>query len=490
MRKDALKWASVAVFIALSMLALVKVVYQDVPRIKLEVTHNDMQPLYLSSRVWLSGGNPYDPATLREEMKRSIPEELQVLNGDCGLYCQVFYPPTAIPVFAPASLLPWKAYFALCLFLIVSVYLFCLYTLAQMLESTNLKLLFWGIGLVFSPFHSGIGSVNVSVLLIPVIFLCVLRKQTTAAAIGMGVVACIKPPLALLFIGYYVLSGQKKKAFASIATIVLVASISLLRLRGTGWLSSYKLALSFFSVTTDGPGGVATHGVANIGFLNLQAIFYLFLHNAKAAVTLDNLVLVCLYAAVIFPLFRRSGKIYASENHLAIMAAVCGLTLFLPSLQYYNGLLLLAPALYSLRLRPDAARIFIGIACATFALPPRWFTIFDIFKKHAVGTRIECCERKRTGSESATLFRTAARSGSAQPAGGCHLRCPGGRPPALARQFRQDRLKCPPDQRPRPRRICCSPTTYCHLSLFSCLSFPKGICVFGLNILGRDALAS
>jgi len=396
MRKPAWNWVSAAIFLALCLLALVKVVYQDVPRIKQTVlTHNDMQPLYLSSRVWLAGGNPYDPATLTEGMRKSVPAGLQLLNGHCEDDCQIYYPPTAMPIFALTSFLPWRAYFAVFLFLIVAVYLFCLYTLAQTLESPSLKLLFWGVGLVFSPFHAGIGTMNVSVLLIPVIFLCVLRKQGTAAAVLMGIVACIKPPLALLFIGYYVLSGQRKKAFASIGVIAIIVAISILRLRGTGWLPSYELALSHFSATTDGPGGVAQHGVANIGFLNLQAIFYILLHSARTAVALDDLVLLGLYVALIVPLFGRSGRLYASENHLAIMAALCSLTLFLPSLQYYNGLLLLAPALYSLRLRPDAARIFIGIACASFALPPRWFTVFNSLKRHAIGTTLSAANAKQ-----------------------------------------------------------------------------------------------
>lgn len=389
MKKVPFHKLAIIVFLGLALLTVAKFLYQDAPHMRATgLAHNDMQPLYLSSRVWVAGGNPYDPSTLAAEMRRSVPGALEILHGDCGLYCQNYYPPTALPIFAATSFLPWKIHFYLYVAALVFVYLFCLYSLAEMLENSSLKLIFWGFGLAFSPFHAGISSYNVSMMLIPLLLLCVLRYDTVASAIVISLVACIKPPLGMLFVGYYVLSGQKKKAFASVGIIALVAAISLFHLRGVDWLASYKLAISHFSPTTDGAGGVAEHGVANTGFLNMQVLFYILFRNARLAVLLNNFFLLSLYVALLFASFRSAKDRHVSENHMATMAALCALTLFLPSLQYYNGLLLLAPLLYSLRLRPDGTRLFVGLACATFALPPRWFVIFDMYKRMGAGVML------------------------------------------------------------------------------------------------------
>lgn len=392
-------------FIGLCVLCATKILIQDLPRIKAcTFKQNDIQPLYLSSRVWSQGRNPYDPAILAREMDRSNPNGFQLMHGRCEEDCQVYYPPTALPVFAIFSILPWTIFLSLYLTACVGVYLFCLFKLSMLLAGTWQKLLFWGLGLAFSPFHAGIGSCNVSDLLIPVVLLCMLWADNVGSAAVIGIVTCIKPPLAILFIGYYVVSGQRRKAAVSIGVVALVSAISLFQLQHTGWLSTYEVALSHFSATADGPGGVADHGIVNLGFLNLQALFYLVTRSARWAVVCDYIALICLYGALLAPLFRREGRVAAAGNHLAMMSALCSITLLQSTLQYYNGIFLLAPALYALRSRSRWVQVAMVAAISTFVLPPKWFMLLYHLGQTSLGEVLHAAQVRGFGAGSQLTY--------------------------------------------------------------------------------------
>lgn len=366
-----------ALFICLCALSVAKVCIQDLPSIKSRIFKaNDILPLYWSSRLWLGSQNPYAPSILAGEMYRSNPERFQVTRGLCGDDCQVYYPPTALPIFAVFTRIPWRVFLFVYMALCVGVYAFCLFKLSSLLENRWQRFLFWGLGLSLSPFHAGIRSCNVSVLLIPVVLLCMLWKDNLVSAAVMGIVACIKPPLAVLFVGYYIVSGQRRKAAASIGVVATVSLVSLIWLRHTGWFSAYELALSHFSAATNGPGGVLDHGVVNFGFSNLQGFFYLLTKDVRWAVMCDYLTLIFLYGALMAPFVIRSLRA-TGRSQLVVISALCGLTLLLPTLQYYNGIFLLGPAVYALRSRSRSVQIALLAALSTFMLPPRWFLVLQ-----------------------------------------------------------------------------------------------------------------
>ncbi len=111
--------------------AIGKAVIQDIPRLRFSAfKQNDVQQLYLGSRAWMQGQNPYSIDVLFSEMKRVNPAGAVSLKGQCVVDCHLYYPPSALPVMALPALLPWKLFHAIYLAICILVYPLVLYRLS------------------------------------------------------------------------------------------------------------------------------------------------------------------------------------------------------------------------------------------------------------------------------------------------------------------------------------------------------------------------
>ena len=347
-----------------------KVVIQDAPRIRFcALTHNDVQQLYLGSRVWMQGKNPYLTDALFSEMKRANPAGVAELNGPCTVDCQLYYPPSALAVMALPALMPWKLFHLLYLASCIIVYLLALYRLALLIDEPIYRYLFFALGLAFGPVHAGLGTNNISVLLIPLLLLSTLCLDSPWAFVLIGIIASIKPPLALVLLFYYVLRRNKRGLTVSIPVILAISAVSLYRLRAVAWWPAYKDRIRDYSASS-GTMGITYQGVLNYGFSNLQALFYALFHSVRFAVVGNYLTLLLL--GVLFSwwvLKWPAPKMSLSANILMYSIVGC-LTLFQTSLQYYNYIFLLGAAVFALRHRSKAVRLSLMAALCSFVLPP------------------------------------------------------------------------------------------------------------------------
>jgi hypothetical protein len=360
-------WLLTAVLLAT---AIGKAILQDVPRLKFSaIKQNDVMQLYLGSRVWLSGQNPYSVDVLFSEMKRVDPAGVVALDAPCIVDCHLYYPPSALPVIALPALLPWTAFHVLYVATCVLVYVLVLYRLSLLIKIAEYRWLFFALGLAFSPYHSGLDTNNISSLLIPLLLLATLCYDSAWSFALIGVIASIKPPLALALLFYYLLKRNKKALTVSMPIIIAISAISLLRMRSIHWWPIYLNSIREYSAS-GGTLGVTNHGVLNFGFSNLQAFFYVLLGNAHYAVLANYITLGLLASLFAWSVLRRPApEISLNANILALSIVGC-LTLFQSSLQYYNYTLLLGAGIFALNHRSKTVRIGMMAALCSFVFPP------------------------------------------------------------------------------------------------------------------------
>jgi hypothetical protein len=355
--------------VILCAIAAGKVVVQDAPRIRFTVLHNDVQQLYLGSRVWMRGQNPYTTDALFSEMKRTNPDGVADLEGPCTEDCELYYPPSALPLMAIPALMPWKSFHFLYLASCVLVYLFVLYRLSLLIERPVHRWLFISLGLAFGPYHAGLNLNNISVLLIPLLLFSTLCFNSAWAFALIGVIACLKPPLALVLLFYFLLRKDKRVLTVSLPIILAVSGVSLLRLRSTGWRPSYMARIHQYS-SGGGTMGVAYHGILNYGFSNLQALFYALFHSVRYAVVGNYVTLIVLAVLFTWLVLKWPAQEMSLNVRILTLSIVACLTLFQTSLQYYNYVFLLAAGVFALRHRTPAVRLGLMAALCSFVLPP------------------------------------------------------------------------------------------------------------------------
>jgi Glycosyltransferase family 87 len=351
--------------------AVGKVAMQDVPRIRLSALKgNDVSQLYLGSRAWMHGQNPYSIDALFSEMKQTNPVGAAELNGSCTVDCHLLYPPSALPVFALLSWAPWKLFHSIYLATCILVYLFVLYRLSLLIEKPAYRYLFLSLGIAFGPYHSGLDTNNISALLIPLLLLSTLCLDSVWAFALIGVVASLKPPLVLVLLLYYLLRKDRRVLTVSAPIIIAISAISLIKLRSITWWPTYM-----HSIREYGAGGtslgVTNHGILNFGFSNLQAFFYVLFHSAYYAVVGNYVTLILLGIMFTWPILRWPTAEMSSDSTTLAISIVGCLTLFQSSLQYYNYVFLLAAAVFALgRSTNEGVRLGLMAALCSFVFPP------------------------------------------------------------------------------------------------------------------------
>jgi hypothetical protein len=317
----------------------------------------------------MRGLNPYSTDALFSEMKRTNPGGVAELSGPCSTDCRLYYPPSALPVIALLAWMPWKSFHAIYLVSCILVYLFVLYRLSFLIEQPAYRWLFVSLGLAFSPYHTGLDTGNISVLLVPLLLLSTLCFDSAWAFALIGVVACLKPPLVLVLLFYYLLRKNSRVLTVAAPIILAISAISLFRLRSITWLPIYMNSIRNYSAGS-GPMGVTNHGLLNFGFSNLQALFYTLFGSAHYAIVTNYLTLILLGLLFTWSLLKwPAPKMSLDDNILALSIVGC-LTLFQSSLQYYNYLFLLGAGVFALRHRTRGIRLGLMAALCSFVFPP------------------------------------------------------------------------------------------------------------------------
>ena len=250
----------------------------------------------MQSKAWVSGTDPYSP----RELLRLWPKDavhLDFLARDAAAGTMASkdgvpspYPMTCFVLLSPFSRASWSSIHLALLatnFVCTLLLIGGLVSLAGLSRSDPHTYIFWGLALGLAPLHTAIAGGN----LIVIVSACAVmamwsakRGHEIAAGTLLGVAACLKPTVGLVFLAYFFLSRRWLTALTGAGFTTMVAAAAVLRygLTVPPWVSSYVADIKEMF----GPGGINDFRAANslrFHLLNLQMPAYAVVGDSYAA---------------------------------------------------------------------------------------------------------------------------------------------------------------------------------------------------------------
>jgi len=282
----------------------------------------DLKAIYLPSRAWLQGLNPYDEDVIR----RTWIDAGETGTAPVRWGAPSVYPPTTLAMLSPLSALPWRfvrpIWCAVNLVALV-VLLICMHQLAEVRWFEGRSLCMIAIMLAFEPVSTTIALGQPSIVVAALAAASIVYGMRSESKSGLleGLAIALKPQLGIAFAAPYVLARQWKYLVALVATIVIVGFIAVMRLPAhTQWTADYLANLHF----AFGPGGANDAGPLNpnrIEFINLGYLFSLFLTSPSLSAGLAWAVGLTLALPGLKPLNRRPTRVILLEC-VALIATV------------------------------------------------------------------------------------------------------------------------------------------------------------------------
>src|SRR5258707_11473649 len=202
------------------------------------ITWSDITQIYVPSRAWVMGKNPYDPDTfigLYHDATNVVVDRVSFRSHSP-------HPLPTLVVFSPISSLPWPVARVLWVILMSAVILPVILALGSLLGTGNSvgKIALAAATLALAPLHTGIAVGNVSVVAIAlcaIAFWASLRDKDNLAGTLIALVGCLKPQIGALFLLYYLLRKRWRIAWVATAvgSAVLIVGTARLELAGISW---------------------------------------------------------------------------------------------------------------------------------------------------------------------------------------------------------------------------------------------------------------
>jgi hypothetical protein len=279
--------------------------------------------IYLPSRAWLRGLDPYDHEVLGRMWIDAGGEPGVAL----GWGSPSVYPPTVFPILAPVAALPWR--FAQPIWCAVNlaalaVLLICMHQLAgvRWFEARSLCML--AMMLAFEPVSTAITLGQPAIIVAALAAASIVagtRGREPRGGLLEGIALALKPQLAIAFAAPYVLARRWRYSAAVAATVVIVGCMGLMRLASDHqWIANYLANLHF----AFRPGGANDVGPSNpnrIELINLGYLFSLFLTSRSLCEGLAWVVGLSLALPALKELVRRPTGVMLLEC-VALLAAV------------------------------------------------------------------------------------------------------------------------------------------------------------------------
>ncbi len=307
----------------------------------------DFEAIYLPSRAWLHGLDPYDHEVL-DRMWIEAGGEPERAPGRWG--GPSVYPPTALAILAPMAALPWR--FAQPIWCglnlaALAVLLICLHRLAEIRRFEARSLCLIAGMLAFEPVSTTImlGQPSIIVAALAVVSLVTgMRGGQLRSGLLEGVAIALKPQLAIAFAAPYGLARRWKYCVVVAATVAIIGCIAIVRLGSQSqWVAHYLANLRF----AFGPGGANDAGPSNpnrIEFINLGYLFGLFLTNRSLSEGLAWGVGLTLA----IPGLRALGRRPAGAMLLQCVALIAAVELLVFYHKAYDAVVLVFPMAWAL----------------------------------------------------------------------------------------------------------------------------------------------
>jgi len=233
----------------------------------------DFRAVYLPSRAWSQGLDPYNYSVMVQQWR-----EAGGLKADLPSHftSPSIYPPTALLLMSPFARLPWRyAWRAWCgvNLAALAILLICVHRLAGFvwLETPSLCLIAGTLAL--EPISTAVMLGQPAMIIVAMGSLSLLAGVRGADATGgslAGIILALKPQLAAAFPAPYVLARRWRACAFTAITVVAIAALAVWRLNAQhAWLANYLDNLRY----AFGPGGADDPGPANpyrAGLINLR----------------------------------------------------------------------------------------------------------------------------------------------------------------------------------------------------------------------------
>ncbi|MEE9211134.1 MAG: glycosyltransferase family 87 protein [Phycisphaeraceae bacterium] len=339
------------------------------------VGSGDFEMIYVASRTWMLGRNPYDLNALAETRTESGSREKRPINS--------VYPPPTFVVMTPLAMVPYPA--AKIAWLLVNVGLFVglflgLVSLARF-RFTEKRTAVLAICLfALAPIHTGfkVGQVALATTTLIVLGLAATlnrrsesptanerdRGSQVLGGVLLGVATALKPQMGGVFIAYLLYRRRWKAVTAACATTAVMATLAVtqMQVRGFDWLADFHRNVHDFTV-----GGAGDPTAANPYHWQLINLH----HPLHTMIDDPTTVRLIVWAVGIVAAGVALGSTVRKQPHqreLALLSTLAVLTLVVIFHRVYDAVLLVLPLAWCIG-RLSERRDCFGWVVALLLLP-------------------------------------------------------------------------------------------------------------------------
>jgi hypothetical protein len=337
-----------------------------------EMAWNDFLPLYIQSKAWAQGKDPYSAQSFislwPSGNRRPSWVDTDAANGVLELKrgMPTPYPPSSLLVLSPFSLLPWAVAQPLWMVLNIAAVVLSPFALLSICRCSLADLrarLFLAAAFALAPFHTGLATGHLAMLAISLLVGTVWAARSgreKTAGVLLAIVVCLKPTVAGGLLLFYLVRRQWKVAGIACAAGAMIGILgaSRLTIAGVPWLASYleNIRRIFASGALTDFAGV---DAIRFNLINAQVFFYSLLGNVSVAERLAQFVGTAFLGSWLWFCWRRRA---ASE--LLEISAISVISLIPVYHRFYDAALLIWPLAWSLLLagkRSNAAVTLVAI---------------------------------------------------------------------------------------------------------------------------------
>lgn len=351
---------------------------------------SDLAAPYISTRLWMSGANPYDSHHFLGSWYAAGATSLGFDSAVTDI--PSVYPPPTLPFMIPFAVLRWPA--AVHAFIVSGVLLYGLvvYKLLRLgwpehrslrdFARDPLALFFLAFALGFAPAHTAINSENIVLFSACAAILAILTLLKSdkggmrlapwiAGALTVASIS-IKPTTGIFLLIWLVWERRWRIVFGVCAACAIIAAISLYPLlarHNLDWIASYRNNVATL-FTHGGNADVSLENVERTDHIDLQLVLFAIFGDR----TLSSAIAAGTFALVLAAFFnatgwRKSGSSRITANtQLLVAAGIMALGLLPVYSRIYSAIILLPLALWCFRhLRLTSGRWLLFLLCGFLA---------------------------------------------------------------------------------------------------------------------------
>jgi hypothetical protein len=289
---------------------------------------NDFKPLYVATRVFLKGGNPYEDKSIKKEWQIIRKEEKLVDYEEPGFPNFPFvHPPATLVVLSPLGTIKWQIVKHIYFIFNLIITICSLLLIAKMGNILNSKKELWLLVLSFFSFKACILGLLFGQFFYFSFFFCIMaiyfdfKQKSFLASIFMAL-GLLKPTIGIPFILYLLI---KKRYYIFIYSILMFIVLNL----AVFVILSPSIFKSYIDITNQSlaPGGINDYSIQNKQFFDLTSInaIIFFITNSRTAVS----IILTILSLFIFVFILLKREIFLKDSTYALIIFILCSLLFI-----------------------------------------------------------------------------------------------------------------------------------------------------------------